>query len=144
MTERIAGLAREIISHSKWRPSPCVRKEYRARKIHYSLAIEQNTLSLGQVAAISDGKRVLGKPVGIQEVQNAYKAYGMMLTLNPMSVDDLPKAHKQMMAGLIPENGNLRSKGVGVFDGNVVVHMAPPAEFVSGQIQDLFAWYKSS
>lgn len=41
-------------------------------------------------------------------------------------------------------SGRFRSKGVGVFDGDVVVHMAPPAEFVSGQIQDLFDWYQAS
>ena len=54
------------------------------------------------------------------------------------------KAHKMMMNGLIPENGKFRSGGVGEFDGDVVVHMAPPAKFVSGQIQDLFNWYQHS
>ena len=49
-----------------------------------------------------------------------------------------------MMEGLIPENGRFRSGGVGVFNGDVVVHMAPPARLVPGEIQDLFDWYKSS
>lgn len=48
------------------------------------------------------------------------------------------------MKDLIPENGKFRSGGVGVFDGDVVVHMAPPASLVPGEIQDLFAWYKKS
>ena len=49
-----------------------------------------------------------------------------------------------MMEGLIPENGKFRSGGVGIFDGDVVVHMAPPARLVPGEIEDLFAWYRSS
>ena len=48
------------------------------------------------------------------------------------------------MEGLIPENGKFRSGGVGIFDGDVVVHMAPPARLVPGEIEDLFAWYRSS
>lgn len=67
-----------------------------------------------------------------------------MLSLDPYSVNDLLKAHKMMMEGLIPENRKFRSGGVGVFDGDVVVHMAPPARLVPGEIQDLFDWYKSS
>ena len=49
-----------------------------------------------------------------------------------------------MMAGLIPENDRFRSKGVGVFDGEKIIHMAPPAEFVPGQINDLIDWYMES
>ena len=124
--------------------NPHLRKENRIRTIHSSLAIEHNSLSLKQVTAILDGKRILGNPNEIREVQNAYKTYEMMLELNPASVNDLLRAHKMMMDGLNPENGRFRSGGVGVFDGNVVVHIAPPAEFVPGQIQDLFDWYKTS
>lgn len=46
-----------------------------------------------------------------------------MLRLNPASVDDLLKAHKLMMNGLVPENGKFRSGGVDVFDGEVLIHM---------------------
>lgn len=49
-----------------------------------------------------------------------------MLRLDPPSVGDLLKAHKLMMNGLVPENGKFRSGGVGVFDGEVLIHMAPP------------------
>lgn len=90
--------------------------------------IEHNSLSLEQVTAILDGKRVLGNPNEIKEVQNAYDAYELMLRLDPASVDDLLKAHKLMMNGLVSENGKFRSGGVGVFDGDMLIHMAPPAE----------------
>lgn len=121
-----------------------LRRENRIRTIHSSLAIEHNSLSLDQVTAILDGKRVLGNPNEIKEVQNAYQAYEMMLRLNPNSVEDLLTAHKLMMQGLVPENGKFRSGGVGVFDGDRLVHMAPPAHLVPKLIQDLFNWYKDS
>ena len=124
--------------------SPHLRRENRIRTIHSSLAIEHNSLSLEQVTAILDGKRVLGNPNEIKEVQNAYEAYELMLRLNPASMDDLLKAHKLMMNGLVSENGRFRSGGVGVFDGEVLIHMAPPAEFVPEHIQNLFAWYQKS
>ena len=124
--------------------SPHLRRENRIRTIHSSLAIENNSLSLEQVTAILDGKRILGKPNEIKEVQNAYEAYELMLRLDPASVDDLLKAHNLMMNGLVPENGKFRSGGVGVFDGEVLIHMAPPAEFVPEHIHNLFAWYQQS
>lgn len=95
--------------------SPHLRRENRIRTIHSSLAIEHNSLSLEQVTAILDGKRVLGNPNEIKEVQNAYEAYELMLRLDPSSVDDLLKAHKLMMNGLVPEH-----------------------------IHNLFAWYQQS
>lgn len=124
--------------------SPHLRRENRIRTIHSSLAIEHNSLSLEQVTAILDGKRVLGNPNEIKEVQNAYEAYELMLRLDPSSVDDLLKAHKLMMSGLVPENGKFRSGGVGVFDGEVLIHMAPPAEFVPEHVHNLFSWYQQS
>lgn len=96
------------------------------------------------MTAILDGKRVLGNPNEIKEVQNAYEAYELMLRLDPSSVDDLLKAHKLMMNGLVPENGKFRSGGVGAFDGEVLIHMAPPAEFVPEHIHNLFVWYQQS
>ena len=88
--------------------TPHLRRKNRIRTIHSSLAIENNTLSIDQVTAIIDGKRVLGNPNEIREVRNAYDAYELMLDLNPLSVDDLLKAHRLMMAGLIPESGKYR------------------------------------
>lgn len=42
--------------------NPRLRKENRIRTIHSSLAIENNTLSLEQVTAVVEGKRVLASP----------------------------------------------------------------------------------
>ncbi|WP_298530229.1 Fic family protein [uncultured Ruminococcus sp.] len=118
--------------------NPHLRRENRIRTIHSSLAIEHNTLTIDQVTAIIDGKRVLGNPNEIQEVKNAYEAYELMLKLNPNSVEDLLSAHRLMMKGLVPENGRFRSKGVGIFDGEHLIHMAPPADLVPKLIAELF------
>ena len=151
MTDKMTSLIAEISEQvgritvlQEGTISPHLRRENRIRTIHSSLAIEHNSLSLEQVTAILDGKRVLGNPNEIKEVQNAYEAYELMLRLNPASVDDLLKAHKLMMNGLVSENGRFRSGGVGVFDGEVLSHMAPPVEFVPEHIQNLFAWYQKS
>ena len=151
MTDKMTSLISEISEQvgritvlQEGTISPHLRRENRIRTIHSSLAIEHNSLSLEQVTAILDGKRVLGNPNEIKEVQNAYEAYELMLRLNPASVDDLLKAHKLMMNGLVSENGRFRSGGVGVFDGEVLSHMAPPVEFVPEHIQNLFAWYQKS
>lgn len=151
MTDKIINLTAAISEQlgqikilSKGSITPHLRKENRIRTIHSSLAIEHNSLSSEQVTAILEGKRILGNPVEIREVKNAYTAYEMMLTLDPYSVDDLLKAHKAMMNELISESGRFRSGGVGVFNGKDLVHMAPPANMVPGQMQDLFTWYKTS
>ena len=60
-----------------------LRKENRIQTIHSSLAIENNSLSLEQITAIIDGKRVFGNPNEIQEVKNSVQAYDLLLTLNP-------------------------------------------------------------
>ena len=151
VTDRIVSLIAEISEQvgritvlQEGTMSPRLRRENRIRTIHSSLAIEHNSLSLGQVTAILDGKRVLGNPNEIKEVQNAYEAYEMMLRLDPLSEDDLLKAHMLMMNGLISENGRFRSGGVGVFEGEALVHMAPPAKFVPEHIHNLFVWYEQS
>ena len=147
MTDDIVMLLTEIseqigrISVLHGTVNPRLRRANRIRTIHASLAIEQNTLSLGQVTAIVRGRRVLGNPNEIKEVQNAYEAYEMMLRLDPLSVHDLLVAHGQMMAELISESGRFRTGDVGVFAGERLVHMAPPAHLVAEHIQNLMEWY---
>jgi len=55
--------------------SPQLRRNHRIRTIQASLAIENNSLSVEQVTAVLEGKRVLGLPREIQEVRNAFAAY---------------------------------------------------------------------
>jgi Fic family protein len=71
-----------------------LRKINRLRSIQSSLAIENNTLTLGQVTDIIEGKQVLGLPHEIQEVKNAYRAYEYLLEYDPYKVKDFLKAHQ--------------------------------------------------
>ncbi len=121
-----------------------LRKENRIRTIHSSLAIENNTLSLEQITAIVEGKRVLGAPNEIQEVKNAVQAYNLLLKLNPYNEHDLLNAHRLMMKDLVVRNSCYRTAGVGIFDGRRMIHVAPPAEMVPRLMADLFEWLRIS
>lgn len=125
-------------------PIPHLRKENRIKTIQSSLAIENNSLTVEQVTAIVEGKRVLGPPNEIQEVKNAIDAYELLLELNPFKEKDLLRAHKLMMTDLVKENGRYRQGDVGVFDGQKCIHMAPPAQRVPLLMADLFGWVKQS
>ena len=121
-----------------------LRKKNRIKTIHSSLAIENNSLTIEQITAIIEGKRVLGPPNEIQEVKNAVQAYELLLNLNPYKQNDLLKAHQLMMNDLVKHSGKYRKGGVGIFDGKGVVHVAPPADRVPFLMNDLFDWLKSS
>lgn len=124
--------------------TPMLRRGNRLRTIQASLAIENNTLTLEQVTAIINGKRVLGSPREIQEVKNAFATYEMFEKLNPLSEKDLLKAHKILMSALVDEEGRYRSGGVGIVKGKEIVHLAPPAARVPALMRDLFAWLKGT
>ncbi|MDE6276146.1 MAG: Fic family protein [Clostridia bacterium] len=124
--------------------NPHLRRENRIKTIYSSLAIENNTLSLEQVTAIINGKRVFGMPNEIQEVKNAFEAYEQILHLNPFNIDHLLFAHGIMMQDLVQEAGRFRSGGVGVFNGGKLIHMAPPAQFVRRHIENLLKWVEES
>ena len=125
-------------------PSPMLRKANRIKTIHSSLAIEHNTLSLKQVTDIIDGKHVLGAPNEIQEVKNALQAYQLMPQLDAFKEKDLLRAHELMMMALVDKSGHYRTTGVGVFDGDRCIHMAPPAERVPQLMGDLFEWVRKT
>ena len=125
-------------------PSPMLRKANRIKTIHSSLAIEHNTLSLKQVTAIIDGKHVLGAPNEIQEVKNALQAYQLMSQLDAFKEKDLLRAHELMMLALVDNAGCYRHAGVGVFDGDKCIHMAPPADRVPQLMHDLFEWVRKT
>ena len=144
LISRISEKIGEINSLESDRQHINLRKENRIRTIHSSLAIENNSLSIEQITAIIEGKRVLGAPNEIQEVKNALQAYELLLSIDSTSEKDLLHAHKLMMQDLITGNGKYRKDGVGIFDGAEVVHVAPPAERVPVLMSDLFDWLKNA
>lgn len=144
LVANISELIGEIHASDKTNYSLRLRKENRIKTIHSSLAIENNILSIEQVTAIINGKRVLGIPQEIQEVKNTYETYEHMLELNPFCTSDLLKGHGMMMQSLVSEAGRFRSGGVGVFNGDKLIHMAPPANLVRGHIENLMDWTKNA
>ncbi|MDY6464157.1 MAG: Fic family protein [Bacteroidales bacterium] len=121
-----------------------LRRANRIKTIHSSLAIEGNTLSEGEVQAVLEGKKVVAPLKEIQEVKNAIKTYELYPKLNPFSIPDLLLAHGTMMAGLVDEAGMFRKGGVGVFDGDKPIHIAPPADRVRDLMSDLFRWLENA
>lgn len=116
----------------------------RIKTIQGSLAIEGNTLTIDQITAILDGKPVIAPINEVQEIRNAIKAYELLETLNPNSIEDLLKAHFTMEAGLIDDAGHFRSGGVGVASGEEIIHYAPPTDRVPQLMKDLFEWLNES
>ncbi|MDR0500027.1 MAG: Fic family protein [Coriobacteriales bacterium] len=121
-----------------------LHRENRLRTIHSSLAIEGNTLSLSEVTAVIEGKVVAGRQTEIKEVKNAYEAYEKIMAYNPYAVKDFLKAHRLMTQGLVTEAGKFRSGDVGVFDGNIAIHVGARPQFVPQLVENLFGWAKES
>jgi Uncharacterized conserved protein len=124
--------------------TPQLRRGNRIRTIQASLAIENNTLSIEQVTAVLDGRRVLGLPREIQEVRNAFAAYEAMSGWQPASRAHLLQAHGVLMHGLIDDAGQLRRAGVGIYREERLVHMAPPPSRVPTLMDDLLNWLSNT
>lgn len=128
-------------------PQPLLRKRNRVRTVFGSVGIEGNTLSLGEVTAVLDGKRSAGSIREVREVQNAVAAYERASQFRFTSERDLLAAHRLLMRGLAPDAGRFRSGNVGVWHGARVAHVAhvaPPPERVPSQVRSLLAWAKKA
>lgn len=77
--------------------TPRLRRENCIRTIQASLAIENIALTLEQVTADIEGKRVLGYPREIQEVRNAFAAYEAMEEWEANLQENLQVAHGLLM-----------------------------------------------
>ena len=124
---------------------PILRRNNRIHSIHSSLAIEANSLSFNQVKDVINGKLVFGDNKEIQEVKNAYKAYGMIKNINPYSIKDLLKVHGVMTFLTVEESGKFRKGEEGVFDEfGKCIFVAPGPKHVEPLINDLFNWMNRS
>jgi len=124
--------------------TPQLRRDHRIRTIQASLAIENNSLTVEQVTAVLAGKRVLGPPREIHEVKNAFSAYDQMANWRPTSRTALLEAHRLLMLGLMDAPGHFRRSGVGIYRGDKIVHMAPPASLVAKLIDQLLRWLENT
>ena len=88
ISEKIGNISATHNLESK----PHLRRNNRIRSIHSSLKIEANSLSLGQVRDVINGKIVLGKQKEIQEVKNAFDAYERIKEIDPYDIEELKKS----------------------------------------------------
>ena len=140
----IAELVGMIPPDAPLASNPVLHRELRIKTIHSSLLIEGNSLDHEAVTAILGGKRVLGNPHDIREVENARRAYDLIPELDPLSLEDLLLAHRTMMEGLVSEAGRFRSGNVGVFDGDALIHAGTPAAYVPEVMADIMGWLKGT
>ncbi|QXI41011.1 Fic family protein [Pseudomonas xantholysinigenes] len=62
----------------------------------------------------------------------------------PERQTDLLAAHKLLMMGLIDDAGQFRRGGVGIYRGQRLLHMAPPASRLQPLMHDLLRWLGAS
>lgn len=144
LVSEISEKVGRINSHKDLESKSHLRRNNRIRSIHSSLKIEANSLSLSEVRDVIDGHLVLGDQKEIQEVKNAYEAYGHIPNINPSSVTELKKIHGIMTYRTVNESGVFRKGEEGVFSGDECIFAAPPPHMVSGLMKDLLAWVKRS
>lgn len=122
--------------------NPQLRKQNTIKTIHSTLNIEGNTLTLDQITAIIENKRVIGSKKEVKEVLNALEVYNSIRSFNCISEKDFLKAHQLLLTGLIENAGKYRTKSVGILKGSEVKHLAPPAQNVPSLMKDLFKYVK--
>jgi Fic family protein len=132
----------EVNATYLYKPPTELRKKNRIKTIQSSLEIEGNSLSLDQVTAIIDNKRIIAPKKDILEVKNAIKAYEDLDKYNPTSLTSFCNAHGTLMNGLIKNAGKIRTKSVGIMKGAKVTHIAPPGDVVKSLVKDLFGYLK--
>ena len=147
MLLRVAGISEKVTkldNFSNFNKKPHFMKQTKINSIHSSLAIENNDLTLEQVKDVIDGKLVMGSKKDIQEVKNAYKAYDMIMEVNPYSIRDLKKVHGVMTFLTVEEAGKFRSGNEGVFDNDKCIFMCPSPKLVDDLMRQLFSWMREN
>ncbi len=126
------------------RPSSSWRKRNALLKVHASLRLEGNKMSLRQIKAVLEQRQVKADPQDILEAQNALKVYDELSLMDPFSHKDFLKTHKMLMNGLVELPGKFRNREIGIVHGDNVAHIAPPAKKLTYLMQDLFRYLKDS
>ncbi len=124
------------------RQSPQLRKQNRIKTIQSSLQIEGNTLTVEQITALIENKRIIGPEKDVLEVLNAIRVYNELNRYTYHSEKDFLQAHAILMSGLISDAGKYRNQGVGIVKGNDIEHLAPPYQNVPYLMKDLFEYLK--
>jgi len=147
MVNLISQISEELtkIEYSKMDiNTPLLRKKNRVKTLAGTLEIEGNFMGEEKITAILEGKKVLGTYQEILEVEGAINAYKKFENYRYDSLDDLLKAHKILMKGILTTAGSFRGVNVGVGSKDGVSHVTPPFSIVPNLMSELFDWLKNS
>lgn len=133
----------EIKANYLQAPRAELRKTNRIKTIQSTLEIEGNTLSIEQVTAVINNKKVIAPQKDILEVKNAIAVYDVLQHFKATSISSFLKAHALLMKGLVKQPGKFRSGGAGIVKGASLTHLAPKANLVKGLMNDLFNYLKT-
>jgi len=124
-------------------PRAELRKLNRIKTLQSTLEIEGNTLSIEQVTAVINNKKVIAPSKDILEVKNAIAVYDVLQHFKAYSISSFLQAHALLMKGLVKQPGKFRSAGAGIVKGSQLTHLAPKASLVKGLMNDLFNYLKT-
>jgi len=121
-----------------------LQKVSRISSIQSSVSIEANTLTLEQVTDIINGRKVIGDPREILEVQSAWDAYDGIGQYVPYSLESFLSAHKRMSNKLVREAGCFRSVQIGVYKGFELIHDGAKPQEIDSLMRQVFKWGEKS
>jgi Fic family protein len=141
--ERIAALRERILAATvqvRW--IPALQKDTRMRNTHSSTAIEGNPLTLEQVRAVEEGRKLPAiAPRAEREVTNysaALRFVEQNAGKNPITHGEILRLHK-IIAGDVMDQGTAgKYRTIAVRVGR---YLPPPPEDVSGLMFELLAWW---
>jgi len=140
----IGALLERIEQLPSKKPEIRLRRQNQIKTIHSTCMIEGNSLSLSEVTAIIDGKRVKGDQKQIKEVQNAVKLYAMIGKLNPLGEMDFLLAHRILMKGIIDSAGIYRNVDVGISSNGKIKTVFPSKKKLKELCREMFDYILSS
>lgn len=145
--------ARTVVQKARLVPrwEVTLRREALLRTAHHSTAIEGNPLSLEEVTALAQGRKVMATRKAKQEVLNyidALEEVPVFAEREPFTSDDLLALHRTISTGTLddPEDeGAFRRKQVVVANSATgeVVFTPPPTEEVPDLVDGLLQWFGS-
>ncbi len=149
----IIAEARAIVLNAslvpKWEVT--LRRDAILKSAHASTAIEGNPLTMEEVTALAEGRKIMVRKKDRQEVLNyldALKRLPEFASLIPFSSDDLLEIHDAVTKGTLDnpkDEGTYRT--VQNYIGNKatgeVVFMPPPPEDVIPLVNEFLEWYGS-
>ena len=145
--------ARTVVNNARLVPrwEVTLRREALLRTAHHSTAIEGNPLSLEEVTALAQGRKVMATRKAKLEVLNYLSALDEVPAFakrEPFTPDDLLALHRTISTGTLDDpkdEGAFRREQVVVAIGATgeVVFTPPPTEKVPTLVDGLLEWFGS-